>query len=90
MTNLDLLSIAKKEYNHLIGLGIDIFLHWVKAHCGIDYNEMADELAGEANEDSEAGLGLEFIERNDLVASGNLVDYDNTDIELCPHFIDNG
>ena len=89
-TNLDLYTTVKKKLTYLTSLGVEIFLHWVKAHCGIDYNEKADELAGEANEDSEAGLGPDFLLREELVLFGDRADYDNTEIVIRPTFIDNG
>ena len=90
-SNLDLFSAVKAKYHHLLALGVEIFLHWVKAHAGIDYNEKADELAGAANEDSEAGLGLDFTERTEAIAAADLMDPDKTVIEFIPIYPpDNG
>ena len=86
-SNLELLAAVRKMYDLLVSMGINVFLHWVKGHAGIDHNEIADELAGLANIDSADGNCMSFLERIDLINTGNLIDYDRVDLTLQ---LDNG
>ena len=88
-TNLGLLK-AVREKNDLLGsLGINVFFHWVKGHADIEFNEFADKLrlAGKANVASADGQGLDFNDRNELISSGNLIDFERVTVII---HLDNG
>ena len=64
-----------------------VYFHWRKGHADIEFNEIADNLAGKANVISGAGDGLSYHNRNDLILNGKLLNHDYVDE---PMAIDNG
>ena len=68
-------------------MGIKVYFHWCKGHADIEFNEIADNLAGKANEISAAGDGLSYHNRNDSILNGKLLNHDYVNE---PMAIDNG
>ena len=86
-TNIALFHAVHEKQRVLEGMRIKVYFHWCKGHADIEFNEIADNLAGKANVISAAGGGLSYHNRNDLILNGKLLNHDYVDE---PMAIDNG